>query len=156
MGQGGQSSSLATAVVHIWGDPGASYRAYLGTCTASCVPGPMWGDMGPQESPDPGLASSNSRSGGDTVRHSQPRPGPAKLVFMGIALCGQPHSGHLRIIHILKTKFCGATPSWRREAFLGEPRGTLLRWLPNRPSPRPGAGGWFFLLCYAFGGLGRS
>lgn len=135
MGQGGQSRSLATALVHVWGYPGASYRAYLGTCTAPCVPGPIWGDMGPQEPPDPGLVSSNSRSGGDTVRHSQPRPGPARL-FMGIAICGRPHSGHLRIVHIFKTKFCGATPNWYREACLGEPKGTLPQVVSRQAQPQ--------------------
>lgn len=107
MGQCDQSSSLATVLVHVWGDPGASYRAYLGPCTAPCLPRPIWGDMGPQEPPDPGLASSNSRSEGDTVRHSQPRSGPARLVSMGIAICGQPHSGHLRITHLQNQILCG-------------------------------------------------
>lgn len=64
MGQGKQSSFSAAALVQVWADPGASYRTYLGTSTAPCV-----------LPADPSLASSGSRSEGDTASSALSLPG---------------------------------------------------------------------------------
>lgn len=116
MGQGGQSSSSATAS-GVWrGSPGANYRAYLETSVAS------WGH---QEPPKPGTASSSTRSVGETAC-----PGPARpqhtwvLKFVG-GLMQDPFQDNtsLHTQDLRKLSCCGEL----------EPRGLSLPAAPSRP-----------------------